>query len=105
MDVSSIDQVAAALWPLIATGALGRLGERGTDEATTHLGRLWARVQESRHAKGLDVAPVSEEELREELAALSGEPDVAASLQLLVNHFHGPVVAPGANFGITNTKM
>jgi hypothetical protein len=102
MDPTAVEQLAAAIWPLVATGAAQRVGELGTDEFATHLEKVWARLRKARRERGLENPPGSLQELQDEIRALDGDPEVAQSLQVLINHFHGPVIAPGANFGITN---
>jgi hypothetical protein len=103
MDASMIEQVTLSLWPLMAAGAIQHVGELGADQALEQAGSLWNRVRESRKERGLDEAPASSDELREDLTQLAlKDSEVASAMQMVHSHFYGSVDARHANFGISN---
>lgn len=104
MDSSALGNVVEALWPLIASGAVQRVGERGTDEASEQVAWLWGRLKAHRRDRGLSESPASREELREELARLTAaDPQAArAAQQIVVNTFNDAVEIHEGNFGISN---
>jgi hypothetical protein len=103
MDTTVVEQVVAAIWPLVAGGAAGRLGERGADEFTSKVHELLEQIRGQRADRGIDTPPSSPAELQAELEALCRSDERAATaMQTIVNVFNGPVDASGANFGIIN---
>jgi hypothetical protein len=102
MDPVVLDQVVNAVWPLVAAGAVGRVGELGTERAVEVGGGLLARIGQRRRDRGLPEEPASPDELRDELRQLAATDEGAQAVQAVHNHFYGPVDARGANFGFQN---
>jgi hypothetical protein len=100
VDPSALNDVAAALWPMLVTGAAERAGGAGTDGA---IQLLLAKIGRQRRERGLPAAPGSESELLDELRQLpSADPAVTGALQIVVNKFRGPVTMETGYFGIQN---
>ena len=101
MDLTALQDVANALWPLFAAGAAGRAGEAGTNQALRGAESLLGRIRAERRARGLAEDPSSRSELLEELRQLQeSDPSAFASMQVVVSNFFAPVDASSANFGI-----
>jgi hypothetical protein len=85
VDPTGLQDVAAALWPLLGTGAGERLGAAGTEHALQLIERIRARRREA----GLNADPVSRGELEEELRLLP--PSAEASIRVVYTEFRGEV--------------
>lgn len=100
MDATVVEQVANAIWPLIATGAAQRVGEMGTEQAVGKTASVLDKLGRSRRDRGLDEMPATADELRADLAALAdADPEVAEVINVVNNHFYGEVRGDYQNFG------
>ena len=101
VEMTIFEQVAAVIWPLVAAGAAGRIGERGADEVTTQIHAIWEQVRGQRAERGVQTPPRTQSEFESELKELyRNDARAAATMQTIVNTFNAPVDAQGANFGI-----
>ncbi|GAA4198570.1 hypothetical protein [Microbispora amethystogenes] len=109
MDTGNLQDVADALWPVIAAGGLERVGAYGTEAAVAATGGLLDRLRRFRKEKGKTEQPYSREELYRTLQEMVRDdalPDRLlrqfAAQQIAVNLFHAPVNVTNGTIGIGN---
>lgn len=101
MDVVVVQEVAEAIWPLVAAGAAGRFGGAGTEQALQGAKALLNRVRVERRKRGVAEDPPSLEDLVKELMRLQAhDPSVTGSIQTIHNHV-GHITGDFVNLGFT----
>ncbi|GAA0917541.1 hypothetical protein [Nonomuraea longicatena] len=109
LDMDNLPEVADTLWPLIAGGALERLGAYGTETGLGGARKLLAKIKEFRSEQGRPADPESRDDLLESLEKLvrvDAEAERFAQQfkaeQMTVNLITAPISAEEINFGIRN---
>src|ERR1700754_1634029 len=100
--MSSLPEIADAMWTAVSDGSLERAGAYGTEAAANATGRLWARLRDGRKRRGQAERSDNREECDASLLELLKADAEARSLaaliradQSVVNVFHGPVTVDG----------
>ncbi|MEU7863807.1 hypothetical protein [Nonomuraea sp. NPDC049141] len=107
--MSSLSEIADAMWTAVSDGSLERAGAFGAEAAVRGIGRLRTKLRDHRIRKGQSERPESREELYLSLLELLTADAEARSLvalitanQSVVNTFHGSVRVDRGTIGIHN---